>query len=93
MSYISKKEIDEIKPQIEKAVHKFLGFGESAIVTAAINCITSGYDKRKTAGTYCQALAQPKLYFNESIDYRKIVSFIGRKKIIKINREDFQHLR
>lgn len=39
-----------MKPQIEKAVNKFLGFGEPAIVTTAVNCITSGYDKRKTAG-------------------------------------------
>ncbi|XP_051157626.1 U4/U6 small nuclear ribonucleoprotein Prp3 isoform X2 [Leptopilina boulardi] len=38
-----------MKPQIERAVHKFLGFGEPSIVTTAVNCITSGYDKRKTA--------------------------------------------
>lgn len=50
MSYLTRKEIDEMKPQIEKAVHKFLGFSEPAIVTTAVNCITSGYDKRKTAG-------------------------------------------
>lgn len=50
MSYLSRKEIDEMKPQIERAVHKFLGFGEPSIVTTAVNCITSGYDKRKTAG-------------------------------------------
>lgn len=50
MSYLTRKEIDEMKPQIEKAVNKFLGFGEPAIVTTAVNCITSGYDKRKTAG-------------------------------------------
>ncbi|EZA52724.1 U4/U6 small nuclear ribonucleoprotein Prp3 [Ooceraea biroi] len=49
MSYLTRKEIDEMKPQIEKAVHKFLGFSEPAIVTTAVNCITSGYDKRKTA--------------------------------------------
>ncbi|KAH0956150.1 hypothetical protein HN011_001978 [Eciton burchellii] len=49
MSYLTRKEIDEMKPQIEKAVHKFLGFSEPAIVTTAMNCITSGYDKRKTA--------------------------------------------
>lgn len=52
MAYLTRKEIDEMKPQIEKAVHKFLGFGEPAIVTTAVNCITSGYDKRKTAGLW-----------------------------------------
>lgn len=50
MSYLTRKEIDEMKPQIEKAVYKFLGFSEPAIVTTAVNCFISGYDKRKTAG-------------------------------------------
>ncbi|CAL1673952.1 unnamed protein product [Lasius platythorax] len=60
MSYLTRKEIDEIKPQIEKAVHKFLGFSEPAIVTTAINCITSGYDKRKTADKLSALLEDKK---------------------------------
>ena len=39
-----------MKPQIERAVHKFLGFGEASIVNTAVNCINSGFDKRTTAG-------------------------------------------
>jgi U4/U6 small nuclear ribonucleoprotein PRP3 len=52
MSYLSRKEIDELKPQIERTVSKFLGFTESSIVTTALNCIASGYDRRKTAGLF-----------------------------------------
>lgn len=45
-----KKDADELKPWIEKSVQKFLGFSEPALVTATMNCIVSGYNKRKTAG-------------------------------------------
>lgn len=65
MAYPTRKEMDDIKPQIEKAVHKFLGFGEPSIVTTAVNCIASGYDKRKTAGMllfYDQHQHQHQLY-------------------------------
>ncbi|XP_015600963.1 U4/U6 small nuclear ribonucleoprotein Prp3 [Cephus cinctus] len=60
MSYLTRKEIDEMKPQIEKAVHKFLGFGEPAIVTTAVNCISSGYDRRKTADKLSALLEDKK---------------------------------
>jgi U4/U6 small nuclear ribonucleoprotein PRP3 len=51
-SSLSKKDIEEIKPYIDKAVQKFLGFSEPSLVTAALNCLASGYDKRKTSSKY-----------------------------------------
>ncbi|XP_033207455.1 uncharacterized protein LOC117167015 [Belonocnema kinseyi] len=61
MSY--RKEIEEMKvmkPQIERAVHKFLGFGEPSIVNTAVNCINSGFDKRKTADKLSALLDERK---------------------------------
>lgn len=49
MSYLSRKEIDELKPSIDKAVYKFLGSSDSSVVSATIHCLNSGYDWRKTA--------------------------------------------
>ncbi|XP_011298840.1 U4/U6 small nuclear ribonucleoprotein Prp3 isoform X2 [Fopius arisanus] len=49
-----------MKPEIEKAVYKFLGFAEPAIVTTAVNCIVSGYDKRKTADKLSALLEDKK---------------------------------
>ncbi|XP_054287564.1 U4/U6 small nuclear ribonucleoprotein Prp3 isoform X2 [Macrosteles quadrilineatus] len=46
---LSKKESEEMKLQVEKAVEKCVGFHESTLVTTAMNCLISGYDKRKTA--------------------------------------------
>ncbi|CAH1787996.1 unnamed protein product, partial [Owenia fusiformis] len=41
------KERDDLKYAVEKAVQKFLGFSEPTLVTASINCIDKGYDRRK----------------------------------------------
>ncbi len=35
---------------IDRTVHKFLGFSEATLSTAALNCLDKGYDKRKTVG-------------------------------------------
>jgi len=45
---LSKKETEEMKIQVNKAVEKCVGFHESTLVTTAMNCLTSGYDKKKT---------------------------------------------
>ncbi|KAF5299492.1 hypothetical protein FQR65_LT01074 [Abscondita terminalis] len=49
MSYLSRKEIDDIKPAIDKAVYKVIGSTDSSLVSSAVHCLNSGYDKRKTA--------------------------------------------
>ena len=49
---LSKKEVDELKPVIDRVVQKVVGFSEPTLVTAAINCIDKGYDEKKTAGKF-----------------------------------------
>ena len=48
---LSRKEVEELKPIIDKTVIKFLGFSEPTLVTAAVSCLEKGYDKNKTVGT------------------------------------------
>ena len=45
---LSSREWDDLKSLLDKAVHRFLGFSEPSLVTAALNCIDKGYDKHKT---------------------------------------------
>lgn len=52
MAALSKKESEEMKLQIDKAVEKCVGFHESTLVTTAMNCLASGYDRKKTAGSF-----------------------------------------
>lgn len=47
-SHLSRKDIDELKPSIDRAVYKLLGTGDSSLVGAVEKCLYSGYDKRKT---------------------------------------------
>lgn len=52
---LSKRELDELKPWIEKTVKRVLGFSEPTVVTAALNCVGKGMDKKKAAGMYLSA--------------------------------------
>lgn len=45
---LSRRQLDELRPLVDKAVHRFFGFSEETLVAAAINCIDRGYDSRKT---------------------------------------------
>ncbi|KAM8921636.1 U4/U6 small nuclear ribonucleoprotein Prp3 isoform 2-T2 [Pelodytes ibericus] len=46
---LSKRELDDLKPWIEKTVKGVLGFSEPTVVTAALNCVGKGMDKKKAA--------------------------------------------
>ncbi|RMC14953.1 hypothetical protein DUI87_07132 [Hirundo rustica rustica] len=46
---LSKRELDELKPWIEKTVKCVLGFLEPAVVTTVLNCVGKGMDKKKVA--------------------------------------------
>ncbi|XP_078526788.1 U4/U6 small nuclear ribonucleoprotein Prp3 [Lissotriton helveticus] len=46
---VSKRELEEMKPWVEKTVKRFLGFSEPTVVTAALNCVGKGMDKKKAA--------------------------------------------
>lgn len=48
MSHLSRKDIDELKPSVDKAVYKLLGNSDSSLVNRALDCLSAGYDRRKT---------------------------------------------
>ena len=47
---LSKRELEDLRPLIDTSVTKFLGFTEPTLVSAAVNCLDRGYDRRKTVG-------------------------------------------
>lgn len=49
MAHLSRREIDELKPSIEKAIYKTLGNSDSSVLRVAVDCLTNGYDRRKIA--------------------------------------------
>lgn len=51
---LNKREVEELKPWVERTVKKVLGFSEPTVVTAALHCVGKGLDKRKTIGNYKQ---------------------------------------
>lgn len=49
---LPKREVEELRPWVERTVKKVLGFSEPTVVTAALHCVGKGLDKRKTIGKY-----------------------------------------
>ncbi|XP_060523896.1 U4/U6 small nuclear ribonucleoprotein Prp3 [Cylas formicarius] len=49
MSYLSRRDVEDLKPSIDKLVYKTVGGSDSSLLRSAIDCITNGYDRRKTA--------------------------------------------
>lgn len=47
---LPKREVEELRPWVERTVKKVLGFSEPTVVTAALHCVGKGLDKRKTTG-------------------------------------------
>lgn len=47
---LPKREMEELRPWVERTVKKVLGFSEPTVVTAALHCVGKGLDKRKTTG-------------------------------------------
>lgn len=49
---LPKREVEELRPWVERTVKKVLGFSEPTVVTAALHCVGKGLDKRKTTGNH-----------------------------------------
>ncbi|KAM9806876.1 U4/U6 small nuclear ribonucleoprotein Prp3 isoform 1-T2 [Syngnathus typhle] len=45
---LPKREMEELRPWVERTVKKMLGFSEPTVVTVALQCVGKGLDKRKT---------------------------------------------
>lgn len=49
MSYLNRRDLDDLKSPIEKLVYKLLGSSDSAVLRTVIDCLSKGYDRRKIA--------------------------------------------
>lgn len=64
---LSKRELDELKPWVEKTVKRVLGFSEPTVVTAALHCVGKGLDKRKTSDQLKQFLDESTSRFVDKL--------------------------
>ncbi|CAG9823250.1 unnamed protein product [Phaedon cochleariae] len=46
---LSRRDVDELKPSLDKLVYKALGSSDSSVTRTAADCISSGYDRKKIA--------------------------------------------
>jgi len=72
---LTRKDIEELKPIIDRTVVKFLGFSEPTLVTAAVSCIEKGYDKNKTVGmlSHLSCCCHVKQFIRKNYKTRHVV--------------------
>lgn len=49
---LSKKEQEEVRTWLVSAVANMLGYPESTVVNAALNCVQKGMDRQSTCGRF-----------------------------------------
>ncbi|MGH0186527.1 UNVERIFIED_CONTAM: hypothetical protein FKN15_021571 [Acipenser sinensis] len=76
---LDERELDELKPWVEKTVKRVLGFSEPTVVTAALHCVGKGLDKRKTSDQLKQFLDESTSRF---VDKLTNLNNSYKKKII-----------
>ncbi|CAN7988298.1 unnamed protein product [Ixodes hexagonus] len=82
---LSRKDVEELKPWIDRTVEKFLGFNEPTLVTAAVSCLSNGYDRRKTTDKLSSLLDDAKAaklseQLFETIEDLKVKQKMKKKK-------------
>lgn len=92
---LSRKEVEDMKGILDKTVQKFLGFSEPAVVTAALNCINKGYDKRKTMDKLSTILDDQASRFTDKLfeawdDYKTTSKQSKTKKRKEVEKEENQ---
>uniref|UniRef100_T1J0D7 U4/U6 small nuclear ribonucleoprotein Prp3 n=1 Tax=Strigamia maritima TaxID=126957 RepID=T1J0D7_STRMM len=94
---ISKKDLDELKPWIDRTVERFFGTNEPSLVNTAVNCLANGFDKQKTTDKLASlpildetkaAKLCDKLF--ETLDDLKINKPKARKRTNEFGNNDFE---
>lgn len=49
---LSKRDLEDLKPAVDETLRHVLGFSDSAVVTAALNCVAKGMSKSKAIGKH-----------------------------------------
>lgn len=60
MSYLSRREIDDIRPDLDKVLYKVLGNSDSGVLSTVEHCLHNGFDRRKTADKLSSLLDNKK---------------------------------
>ena len=53
MASLSKREHDELRSWLVQRVAQMLGYPDSSVVSAAMQCVQKGYDSKSTTGRRC----------------------------------------
>lgn len=60
MSYLSRHEIEDLRPELDRMVYKVLGNSDSSVRNIVENCLYSGFDRKRTAEKLSDVLDSKK---------------------------------
>lgn len=75
---LPKREMEELRPWVERTVKKVLGFSEPTVVTAALHCVGKGLDKRKTTGNCIHYITPFCLFVHKDLVKTKCIALCTR---------------
>ncbi|PIK54959.1 putative U4/U6 small nuclear ribonucleoprotein Prp3 [Apostichopus japonicus] len=64
---LSKRDLEDLKPAVDETLRHVLGFSDSAVVTAALNCVAKGMSKSKAIDMLTPLLEESAPRFVESL--------------------------
>lgn len=67
MASLSKRDLEDLKPAVDETLRQVLGFSDSAVVTAALNCVAKGMSKSKAVDMLTPLLEDSAPKFVESL--------------------------
>ncbi|XP_002731125.1 U4/U6 small nuclear ribonucleoprotein Prp3 [Saccoglossus kowalevskii] len=93
---LSRRDVEQLKPWLDKTVKKVLGFSEPTVVTAALNCVSKGMDEQKTVDNLKPFLDESAPKFVKQL-YNAVgeikASNRQRKRAVKAQQDDGDEVR
>ncbi|CAG5114924.1 unnamed protein product [Candidula unifasciata] len=87
---LTSRELDDLRPQLSDTVKNVIGFSEPTVVNAAVNCISTGFDMKKTIDQLSQILEMNQASVLAERVYHLYESYRTSGRISKKRRKEYE---
>ncbi|GFO33052.1 U4/u6 small nuclear ribonucleoprotein prp3 [Plakobranchus ocellatus] len=84
------RDLDDLKPLLSETVKQMLGFSEPTVVAAALNCVSTGYDMKKTVDQLSRILDGAQASSLAERVHMLYEDFKSKSRSIKKRRKDIE---
>ncbi|KAK3799881.1 hypothetical protein RRG08_051512 [Elysia crispata] len=87
---LTSRDLDDLKPLLSETVKQMLGFSEPTVVAAALNCVSTGYDMKKTIDQLSRILDGSQAASLAERVHILYEDFKGKSRSLKKRRKDIE---